>query len=267
MSNKWIPLESNPDVMNKYLRLLGVRSPLCFCDVWGFDPDLLQMIARPVKALVLLFPITEKYEKFRKEEETRILKNGQIVSKEIYFVRQTIPNACGTIGLLHALANNKEALDMGDGPLARMLERTKDKTPEERASVLEADQDLTDIHQQTSADGQTAVWYTLVAICMNLYTLRVYSLTLDDANSRATFQLDIVKAPSADEEVDLHFVCFVEKDGHLYELDGRKPFPINHGSVSGDLLMDSVSVVQQFMEREPGQVNFSILALAPPQLD
>lgn len=30
-------------------------------------------------------------------------------------------------------------------------------------------------------------------------------------------------------EVDTHFVCFVEKEGHLYELDGRKSFPINHG--------------------------------------
>lgn len=38
-----------------------------------------------------------------------------------------------------------------------------------------------------------------------------------------------------------HFVCFVVKDGHLYELDGRKHAPINHGpSTPETLLQDAV---------------------------
>ncbi|KAJ8328418.1 ubiquitinyl hydrolase 1 [Batrachochytrium dendrobatidis] len=228
MSGKWIPLESNPDVMNKYLGLLGVHSSLRFCDVWGLDPDLLQMIARPVKAVVLLFPITKKYEAFCKSEEAEIIRSGQTVSPDLYFVRQTIPNACGTIGLLHALINNKDVLDLRDGPLFRMLERTMNKTPDERAAALEADQDLAEMHKLSSVDGQTEV-------------------------------------PSADDEIDLHFICFIEKGGNVYEMDGRKPFPINHGPTTGDLLMDSVAVIQRFMSREPEQVNFSILALAASQ--
>ncbi len=36
-------------------------------------------------------------------------------------------------------------------------------------------------------------------------------------------------APAADEEVDLHFIAFVQREGSLYELDGRKAGPINHG--------------------------------------
>ena len=31
-----------------------------FCDVFGFDPDLLAMIPQPCIALLLLFPINEK---------------------------------------------------------------------------------------------------------------------------------------------------------------------------------------------------------------
>jgi hypothetical protein len=31
-------------------------------------------------------------------------------------------------------------------------------------------------------------------------------------------------------QVEFHFVAFVEKDGHIYELDGRKKAPLNCGS-------------------------------------
>jgi ubiquitin carboxyl-terminal hydrolase L3 len=38
--------------------------------------------------------------------------------------------------------------------------------------------------------------------------------------------------------------------GHLYELDGRRQGPVNHGPSSDDtLLEDAVKVVQSFIER------------------
>ena len=52
-------------------------------------------------------------------------------------------------------------------------------------------------------------------------------------------------------------------DGCLYELDGRKSFPINHGPSSSDtLLEDACKVVRKFMERDPDEVRFTIVALA-----
>jgi hypothetical protein len=51
--------------------------------------------------------------------------------------------------------------------------------------------------------------------------------------------------------VDYHFVCFVPVAGHLYELDGRKAFAINHGATTAEsFLMDSAKVIrEQFMVR------------------
>jgi hypothetical protein len=52
-------------------------------------------------------------------------------------------------------------------------------------------------------------------------------------------------------QVDYHFVCFVPVDGCLYELDGRKDTPINHGATTADsFLADAAKVIkEQFMVR------------------
>jgi ubiquitin carboxyl-terminal hydrolase L3 len=68
------------------------------------------MIPRPTKAVVLLFPITENYRKDSEAEVKKIQEKGQEVSSNIVFFKQTISNACGTIGLLHTLASNTDAI-------------------------------------------------------------------------------------------------------------------------------------------------------------
>lgn len=68
--------------------------------------------------------------------------------------------------------------------------------------------------------------------------------------------------PGDDEEANLHFVAFVEMQGKLWELDGRKPGPVCHGECT-DLLMGSVKVVKEFMQRDPEQLHFTAIALAP----
>ena len=56
--------------------------------------------------------------------------------------------------------------------------------------------------------------------------------------SVAVTSVDIVvfQAPSLDDKVDFHFIAFVEKDGHLYELDGRKSGPVDCGKIEGGFL-------------------------------
>lgn len=68
-------------------------------------------------------------------------------------------------------------------------------------------------------------------------------------------------APDAEADIDLHFVCFVVKEGCLYELDGRNACPINHGAC-GDLGLGAAEVVKKLMAMDPTEVNFTVLALA-----
>ena len=51
-------------------------------------------------------------------------------------------------------------------------------------------------------------------------------------------------------------------------MDGRKSFPINHGPSSREMLLkDSCKVIQQFMNRDPTDLRFTIVALGGLQLE
>ena len=91
-SERWLPIESNPDVMNSFLRKLGVPDDWEVNDVFGLDEGLLAILPQPVLALMLLFPITEKYKDYCREVEA---KGPQEVSPKVYYMKQTISNACG----------------------------------------------------------------------------------------------------------------------------------------------------------------------------
>jgi hypothetical protein len=79
-----------------------------------------------------------------------------------------------------------------DGYLKEFIAKTRTMSPEERGAHLEKDEGITEAHEGSAQEGQT-------------------------------------EAPKRDASVDLHFIALVLQEGHIYELDGRKPFPINHG--------------------------------------
>ena len=53
-----------------------------------------------------------KYSEFKENMIENLKKNPQKISPKLYFTKQTVQNACGTVGLIHALANNKKHLNI-----------------------------------------------------------------------------------------------------------------------------------------------------------
>ncbi|KAL6771494.1 hypothetical protein ACKKBG_A26600 [Auxenochlorella protothecoides x Auxenochlorella symbiontica] len=180
----FVPLESNPEVLTSFAANLGADvSNFQFTDVWGLDPDLLAMVPRPVLAVILLFPMEAAPSSRGAASEA-----DDFALQSLWYTKQTIGNACGTIAVLHALLNNTEDVALAPGSfLARFREATAAKTPAERAAYLEdppdASVDITSSHAAAAQAGSTA-------------------------------------APEATADIDLHFVTFVEHGGRLYELDG-----------------------------------------------
>lgn len=100
-------IENNPEVMNSLIHKLGLSQKLGFQDVFSIDdPDLLAFVPRPAYALLLIFPVSETYEEFRRSEDSgKEEYDGSGAGEPVVWYRQTIGNACGLIGLLHGVSN------------------------------------------------------------------------------------------------------------------------------------------------------------------
>lgn len=103
----FVPLESNPELFTELIHNLGVAEALAFHDVLSLeDVELLAYIPRPVLALILVFPTTNEYEKQKAEEEMILQGYAKKGDEEIVmWYKQTINNACGLYGILHAISN------------------------------------------------------------------------------------------------------------------------------------------------------------------
>ncbi len=99
--------------------------------------------------------------------------------------------------------------------LERFLQRCS-QNPDKNGALLEEDKELEAFHDNATVEGQS-------------------------------------ERPGIDDTINTHFVCFCEEEDSLYELDGRKPFAVNHGKSSSEtLLNDACRVIKGFMDRDPG---------------
>lgn len=149
----------------------------------------------------------------------------------VYYMKQTIGNACGTIALLHCIGNNISAVSFKDGSfLSEFMKKTKDSSPEECGEFLENPPEggpsIDGIHADAAHQGQT-------------------------------------EAPSVDDAINLHFVAFVEHEGGLWELDGRRAGPVYHGETTPQSLLHNVATVvkAEYINKSDSN-DFSLMALA-----
>jgi ubiquitin carboxyl-terminal hydrolase L3 len=224
--------------MTALIHKLGLPPTLAFHDVFSLDdPDLLAFVPRPAHALLLIFPVSNTYENFRHEEDKeRREYEGSGDGEEVVWYKQTIGNACGLFGVLHAVSNGfPRSQIQGGSDLESLLKQAVPLKPADRAVLLEETDALEQAHQAAAVTGDTA-------------------------------------APNAEDNVDLHFVCFVksEKNGHLFELDGRRKGPLDRGELDADedVLSEAALAkgVRPFMKREAeggsGELRFSLIVLA-----
>ncbi|KAG5502747.1 hypothetical protein JKF63_04514 [Porcisia hertigi] len=229
----WFPLESNPDVMNGYIHTLGLKNPLVqFVDVYGLSDELLSMVPTPVHAFLLVYPICEATEKriaelqdAQQDEVAEIRK-----AHPFFFTRQLVPNACGTIAILHSLMNNRDKL--GEILPGSVLDDAVEKEevaaadPKVIGALIAGDEKIATAHAAAALEG-------------------------------ATENQDIHA------NINLHFVCFIHAGGRCIELDGRKENPTLHGECDDNakFVRAAAAAIKERMQLHPDSYEFGITAL------
>lgn len=110
----FLTAENNPDTMTALGRELGLASTLAWQDVFSLDEtELLALLPRPAHAILLVFPVSEAHNKARETDQ----EQSSNVESEIIWIKQTIGNACGLMGLLHSLINGSARHHIGMCPM------------------------------------------------------------------------------------------------------------------------------------------------------
>lgn len=126
-------------------------------DVYGLDSESLAWLSRPVLSVILLFPCTDQYYEYRDKQAAEIKASGQTISPDVFYMKQIVPNACGTVALIHSVANSNDAIQLGDGHLKLFLDDCKTMSPEERGDHLQKADNIINAHKEIAQEGQTEV--------------------------------------------------------------------------------------------------------------
>lgn len=230
--------ENNPEVMDPLAAKLGLGDELRFYDVYALDePALLAHIPRPAAALLVIIPMTEAWGRDREAEDAARPGgdyDGRGPDEPVVWFRQTIGNACGSIGLLHCAINGPAAAHVRPGSdLARLRAAALPLGPADRADLLYHDAAFEAAHKSVEKAGDTA--------------------------------------PSNAHHEGQHFVAYVKAGGRLWELEGSRPGPLDRGALAEDedvlspraLELGLGRIIKLNQQDGASDLRFSCMALAP----
>ncbi|KAK0506807.1 ubiquitin carboxyl-terminal hydrolase, family 1 [Armillaria luteobubalina] len=146
------PLESDPEIFNELLHRLGVDTKLKFIDILSLDID--PDVPRPALALIFICP----YNFPRKSDEEireRVAKSP--FDPRVFWIPQSIREACGLHAILHSVYNSDARKNiLPNTPLSRLLERASTLTSSPEIScVLEEDNEIEEAHCSIGRQGST----------------------------------------------------------------------------------------------------------------
>eukprot|EP00127_Corallochytrium_limacisporum_P005805 Clim_evm23s211 gene=Clim_evmTU23s211 len=171
--------------------------------------------------------------KWREEDAAGPLVEAS--DKGIFFARQIITNACATQAILSVLMNQEDTVELGD-TLKEFKLFTSEFDPEMKGLAISNSDVIRSVHNSFSRTD-------------------MYLLEHKDHGPK-------------DDDV-FHFVAYIPgKDGNVYELDGLRSSPIDHGSASGRAWYEhAAEVIQQRITRyAASEIRFNLLAITKDRL-
>ncbi|KAJ2449374.1 hypothetical protein EV183_004921 [Coemansia sp. RSA 2336] len=144
----------------------------------------------------------------------------------VYYAQQIIQNACATQAILSVLLNRQD-IELGE-TLKNFRSFTIDLPSDMRGLALTNCDQIRDVHNSF---------------------VRPEAFLSDE------------KRPATEDDDVFHFISYVPVDGHLYELDGLRGAPVDHGK-TGNWLQDVGKVIQKRMEEySQSEIRFNLMAV------
>lgn len=205
-------------------------------ELYAIDADSLRALA-PVYAVIFLF----KYGAVDRQHAAQGVPldgtyDKQYQEKGIFFARQTITNACATQAIVNSLLNKTDEIDIGP-ELGALRLFVAGFDAEMCGDTLSNSEVIRRVHNSFSAPR-----------------------LLDTGD----------KPPPKDDRDNgvFHFVAYTKLQGHIYELDGLQPYPIQHDAVASDEAFYDVlpQVLERRIAKYAGEMRFSLLAVTNDKL-
>lgn len=236
LTEGWLELESDPGLFMLLLEDFGVKN-VQVEEIY----DITKPFDGPVYGFIFLFRWIEERRSRRKvvDQNDMFLKEEEIVNN-IFFAQQMVPNSCATHALLSVLLNSSK-IQLGD-TLSRLKAHTRGMTPENKGWAIGNTPELARAHNSHAmpqakrcVEKNTA----LAGVSTGRYAGEAF-----------------------------HFVSFVPIKNRLFELDGLKPHPIDHGPCGDDEWTEKFRVVMTERLGVAGgeachDIRFNLMALIP----
>lgn len=222
INENWVGLESNPEVLTEYAHKMGVSKGWGFSDVVGLDEECLKFVPAPVVGIIFLYPYSQCEMRKKKLGTGR----GKATSG-VWFMDQTIGNACGAVALMHTVMNCMDRVSKDSKFLSKFKQDAKDASAAERGKLFGGA--MRELHDELSGRGQT-------------------------------------EAPRPNADLEFHFISLVPVNGVLYELDGNNDGPLaicEIGDSSDAFLKAAVDHIKSDYISPFPDSHFSMMALGP----
>ena len=203
LSTEWLELESDPGLFTLLVEDFGVQG-IRVQEIY----DVTQSFQDKVFGFVFLFQWVEE----RRSRKKSLLNDECYVTepsvlRNMFFAHQVVVNSCATHSLLSILLNCQEAHEISLGPTLESLKLfCKDLDPESRGYAIGNTPELAAAHNSHAKP-------------------EIQSMTTPSTSKRGA----VVTSASAYLPDTYHFVSYVPIGERLFELDGLKEWPIDHG--------------------------------------
>ncbi|XP_022916742.1 ubiquitin carboxyl-terminal hydrolase calypso [Onthophagus taurus] len=236
LTEGWLELESDPGLFTLLLEDFGVKG-VQVEEIY----DLNKPLDSPVYGFIFLFRWIEERRSRRKVvEQTEVFVKDEDIVNNIFFAQQMVPNSCATHALISILLNCPN-IHLGD-TLSRLKQHTHGMSPENKGWAI----------------GNTPE----LACAHNSHAMPQAKRRLDKTGGGVSTGRFTGEA--------FHFVSFVPINGRLFELDGLKPFPIDHGPwtiETGDWTEKFRGVMSDRLGLTAGEqyhdIRFNLMAVVP----